>query len=161
MQMMFNCIPLANHLMHLLVYLLQGPLWQKVQKWMSSNRLRLNPTKTQYVWLCTCEAWSNIDESTMKFQFPDLNPHLSFCNLVVLLDRDLTMAAKVNFLCRSCFYQLPQIRIIPHNLSVSAAVNLMHSFVLTCMDYCHSFLDGLPGFRVHQLQSVPDCAACL
>jgi len=34
---------------------------ETLQSWMSSNRLRLNPTKTQLIWLCTPQQLSKID----------------------------------------------------------------------------------------------------
>ena len=38
-------------------------------------------------------------------------------------------------------------------------MTLVHSFVLTRLDYCNSVLAGLPKFRIRQLQSVLNCAA--
>ena len=69
------------------------------------------------------------------------------------------MEQHVNSLCRSCFYQLRQIRVIRRNLSFDAAATLVHSFVLTRLDYCNGILAGLPKFLIRQLQSVINCAA--
>lgn len=112
---------------------------------MSSDQLWLNPSKAQYIWLDTRKARSNIDESTIWFVIH---------NLGLLLDEALTMADKVNFL-----YQLRQTRVIRHNLSVSTAVILMHSLILTLLDYCNSALADLTGFCLRQLQSILHCAA--
>jgi hypothetical protein len=132
---------------------------EKVQNWMSSNRLRLNPEKTEFIWLGTRHTRSKIDREAIEAEFPNWKVQHVVRNLGVLLDEDLSMKEHVNSLCRSCFYQLRQIRVIRRNLSFDAAVTLVHSFVLTRLDYCNSVLAGLPRFRILQLQSVLNCAA--
>lgn len=78
---------------------------------------------------------SNVDENTVKFQFPDWNPRFVVHNLGMLLDGDLMMAYYVNFLWRSCFYQLHQICVIWRNPSVSTAVILVHAFILKSVNW--------------------------
>src|SRR5688572_13584058 len=48
------------------------------------------------------------------------------------------------------YYELRQIRVIRRTLSLSAAAVLIHSFVLTRLDYCNGVLLGLPEFRLHR-----------
>ena len=132
---------------------------QEVQTWMSSNRLRLNPEKTEFIWLGTGHARSKIDTEAIGLAFPNWKVQRVVRDLGVLLDEDLSMEEHVNSLCRSCFYQLRQIRVIRRNLSFDAAMTLVHSFVLTRLDYCNGVLAGLPKFRIRQLQSVLNCAA--
>src|SRR6476660_3504868 len=62
---------------------------------------------------------------------------------------------------RISYYELRQIRVIRRTLSLSAAAVLIHSFVLTRLDYCNGVLLGLPEFRLHQLQLVQNAAARL
>lgn len=50
------------------------------------------------------------------------------------------MADPVNLICRFCIYQLCQIRVIQRNLSVSAIVTLVSSFILMRLGYCNSVL---------------------
>ena len=42
--------------------------------WMSSNRLRLNPSKAQYTWLGTRQQLSKLDLAAMAVSFP----HIAF-----------------------------------------------------------------------------------
>lgn len=69
----------------------------------------------------------------------------------------LSLADHLN-LCRSCLYQLHQIRSIRCNLLFSTATTLLHSFVLGQLDYCNSILASLPKFQICQLQSVVNSA---
>lgn len=45
-------------------------------------------------------------------------------------------------------------RIKRRNLSLSAVVTLVHSFIITHLDYCNSVVVGLPKFRFPQIQSL-------
>ena len=130
-----------------------------VRDWMASNRLRLHPTKTQFIWFGSRRRLSDIDHAAIRSTFPTWATLPVVRDLGVLLDGELTMADHVNALCRICFYELRQIRVIRRGLSHEAAITLVHSFILTRLDYCNSVLAGLPRFRIRQLQSVLNCAA--
>src|SRR3984885_644618 len=130
-----------------------------IQNWMSSNRLRLNPAKTQFIWLGSRWRLSNIDKDAILRTFPNFVSLHVVRDLGVMLDEELTMADHVNALCRTCYYELRQIRFIRRNLSHEAAITLVHSFIMTRLDYCNSILAGLPNVRLRQLQSVLNCAA--
>ena len=132
---------------------------KEVQTWMSSNRLRLNPDKTEFIWLGTGRARSKIDAQAIEAAFPNWKTKHVVRDLGVLLDEDLSMDQHVGSLCRSCFYQLRQIRVVRRNLSHEAAATLVHSFVLNRLDFCNAVLAGLPNCRIRQLQSVLNCAA--
>jgi hypothetical protein len=132
---------------------------KEVQTWMSSNRLRLNPDKTEFIWLGTGHARSRIDARAIEAAFPNWKTKRVVRDLGVLLDEDLSMDQHVGSLCRSCFYQLRQIRVIRRNLSHEAAATLVHSFVLNRLDFCNAVLAGLPKYQIRQLQSVLNCAA--
>src|SRR5688572_11314709 len=118
---------------------------------MSSNQLQMNSTEMRYICLGTCQVRSKVDEDSITSRFPDWNQESVVCSLGLLLDKEISVADHVNHFCRSCFYQLHQTRVIRHNLSFCAAVTI-HSFNMTCLDYCNSILSGLSKFRVRQIQ---------
>src|SRR5688572_8477498 len=160
MPMTPNCTQHATHPMHWRVCQKSRQLSRKcMQTWMFSSRLRLNPDKTEFIWPGTDQARSWIDTWAIDAAFPNWKVQRVVRDLGVLLDEDLSMEEHVNSLCRSCFYQLRQIRVIRRNLSFDAAMTLVHSFVLTRLDFCNGVLAGLPKFRIRQLQSVLNCAA--
>src|SRR6218665_2495749 len=47
--------------------------------WMSSNRLRLNPSKTQYIWLGTRQQLAKLDLAAMAVRFPHYSL-LTYCS---------------------------------------------------------------------------------
>src|SRR6218665_1536517 len=79
--------------------------------WMSSNPLRLNPSKTQYIWLGARQQLAKLDLVAMALRFPHIAFSLTVRDLGLTLDQQLTFAPHINRLCRDCYYQLRQLRI--------------------------------------------------
>ena len=128
---------------------------------MSSNRLRLNPSKTQFIWLGTRQQLAKLDLCALSTQFPLFTFCTSVRDLGVILDQELTFTQHVNSVSRSCFYQLRQLRVISRTLTPSAAATLVHAFVASRLDYCSSLYVGLPQSRIGRLERVLRAAARL
>src|SRR6218665_2622422 len=103
--------------------------------WMSSNRLRLNPSKTQYIWLGTRQQLAKLDLAAMAVSFPHIAFSLTVRDLGLTLDQQLTFAPHINRLCRDCYYQLRQLRVISRSLTSTATATLVHAFVTSRLDY--------------------------
>src|SRR6218665_2098598 len=58
--------------------------------WMSSNRLRLNPTETQLIWLGTPQQLSKIDLASLTLKYPHFTFLTTVRDLGVILDPELT-----------------------------------------------------------------------
>ena len=132
-----------------------------VDAWMSSNRLKLNSDKTQFIWLGSQQQLQKIEiESvallgdTVVFQ-PTVN------DLGVTIDGPLTMREHVQRICRASYYQLRQLRVVRNSLSTDVCVMLVHAFVSSRLDYCNSLLAGVSDDLVNRLQSVLRSAARL
>ena len=130
----------------------------RVNNWMSSNRLRLNPDKTEFIWFGT------------RYQMSKLNPRsisvipsssTSVRDLGVMLDSELTMEGHVSKLCQSCFFQLRRLRSIRHSLSRHALLTLVHAFISSRLDFCNSVLYGISAYLLDRLQSILNAAARL
>ena len=53
-----------------------------LETWMSSNRLRLNPTKTKFIWLGNRKQLAKIDFDALVTEFPHLHLQIRFVTLV-------------------------------------------------------------------------------
>jgi len=82
-------------------------------------------------------------------------------NLGVVFDSQLSMSAHVTAVCRSCFFQLRQLRVVRNSLTPDAAKTLVHAFVSSRLDYCNSLLAGSTNSLVMKLQSIQNAAARL
>src|SRR6218665_593748 len=96
---------------------------------MSSNRLRLNPSKTQYIWLGTRQQLTELDLAAMAVRFPHIAFSLTVRDLGLRLNQQLTFAPHINRgICRDCYYQLRQLRVISRSLTSTATTTLVHTF---------------------------------
>ena len=71
--------------------------------WMSSNRLRLNPHKTQFIWLGTRQQLAKLDMVALTSAFPHFTFSSAVRDLGVTLDQELTLAPHIHSLCRACY----------------------------------------------------------
>src|SRR6218665_2443510 len=68
---------------------------------MSYNRLSLNPSKTQLIWLGTCQQLLKLDFALLAAQFPQFTFLSSVRDLGVTLDNTLSFSAHISDLSRS------------------------------------------------------------
>lgn len=135
---------------------------EAIDQWMSSNRLKLNASKTQFAWFGSWQQLSKFKPQPLRTQTgDDILPCDKLCSLGLNLDSQLTMEAHVNNVVRSCSFQLRQLRSIRQCLTTEAATALVHAFVISRVDYCNSVFFRASD-RVHRkLQSVLNSAARL
>ena len=126
---------------------------------MSSNRLMLNSSKSEFMWCASQRRTHNIDR--LAFVLPDglVNVSLSLRNLGAYYDESMSMTEHVNRLVRLCFNQLRRIRFIRRSLTTTVATRLVNSFIIARVDYCNRILAGLPKYQLSRIQSVLDVAA--
>src|SRR6218665_2249292 len=124
-----------------------------LEAWMSSNRLRLNSAKTQFIWLGTRKQLAHLDMAALSAAFP-LTFSSAVRDLGVTQDCELTFSTHINLLNRDCFYQLHQLRTVTRSLTASATDTLVHAFVANSLDYCSSLYAGLPACRLACLDRV-------
>ena len=125
---------------------------------MSSNHLRLNADKTQFIWLGTGNFLGNRDTQA-------INTILSSTdvvnNLGVYLDSELTLERQVSKLCQVCYFHLRRLRTVRRSLSKECLRTLVHAFVTSRVDHCNSLLYGSYSYLLDRLQSVLNSAARL
>ena len=148
----------ASEAMHALTELVNTIA--EIKDWMSSNRLKLNPSKTQYIWIGNKIQLAKIDRHLLQ-RFPGIVFETSVIDLGVVIDEELKMDAHVGRITFLCFYQLRQIRAIRQSLSDSAIRTLIHSFVITRIDYCNSVLSGITAVQTERVQRILNAAARL
>ena len=130
-----------------------------LHRWMQSNWLKLNPDKTQLIWLGNRYQLQKIDHQLLSVRFPGVVFQDSVIDLGVTLDGELTMSTHVGNICCSGFYHLRQLRLIRRHLNDATAATLVHAFVLTRIDYCNAVLVGTTKQQLNRLQMVLNTAA--
>ena len=111
---------------------------ESVERWMRSNRLKLNSEKTQFMWLGSRQQLAKIETQCMHIGDHSIKFSTSAKNLGVTFDPELGMDLHINNITRSCFYQLRQLRSIRRSLTMEASKTLVHSLISSRVDYCNS-----------------------
>ena len=79
--------------------------------------------------------------------------------IAIILDSQLTMSDHVTSLCRSCFFQVCQLRQVRSSLTTETTETLVHAFISSRLDYCNSLLYGINDGLLKKLQAVQNAAA--
>ena len=90
-----------------------------------------------------------------------VKPVESARDLGFIIDSQLSLSAHVAALCRSCYYQLRQLRPEIRSLTSDAAKTLLQAFITCRLDYCNSLLFGVSNYLIRKVQSVQNAAARL
>src|SRR6218665_2343960 len=126
---------------------------------MSSNRLLLNPQKSQYIWFGTRQQLDKLDLAALSLEFPTFVFSTSVRDLGVILDQELSFVEHITALTCSCFYHLRQLRVVSRSLSASSTAILVHAFIVNCLDHCSSLYCGLPQVLLQPLDGILRTAA--
>ena len=132
-----------------------------VSLWMKSNRLQLNPTKSEVLWCASARCQQQIPTGPVRIGDTSVCPVTAVRDLGVYLDADVSMTAHVTATVRTCFAALRQIRSMRRSLSREALLTLIHALVVSKLDYCNSVLVGVSRSLQRRLQSVLNAAAWL
>ena len=128
---------------------------------MSSNRLKLNPTKTEFLWAATNRRRHLIDRNPISFAGAQIQSSVCVKLLGVHIDEELSMSTQINKTVSSGFFHLRQIKSIRKCLPTDAARSLVNAFVVSRLDYCNGIYAGLPKKHFDRLQSVFNAASRL
>src|SRR6218665_1056106 len=127
---------------------------ERIAEWMGSNRLRLNPEKTDFRWFATCRRCIHLDTAELIVCGALVRPSTSVHDLSVLLESDLSMRRHVAWTIGCCFLQLRLIRsCIKLFAAAKAAVAAFVTQGWTATTACS------PARRLDGLQSVLNAAA--
>ena len=131
------------------------PCLASVQSWMSTNKLKLNPDKTEFLLVGN-------ERQRSKSMFPiellgvKTNPAKSARNLGVIFDKNFTFRSHISVVCSSCFYHMRDLRRIRRHLDLDSAKLLATALVSSRLDYYNSLCMVLltltsQGFSVYRI----------
>jgi len=130
-----------------------------IDRWMSSNRLKLNASKTEFTWLGTRQQLAKLNMSPLQIKDQVITPLDKVRDLDVIINSKLTMESHTANIVRSCFYQLRQLPSIWRSLTTDALCTLATAFVANRVDYCNAVLYGTSTSVKRRLQLVLNAAA--
>jgi hypothetical protein len=126
---------------------------------MMTNRLKINVEKTQLIWIGTRQQLDKITVNELQLPSSTVPFSAAVTDLGIIVDGELKMNEHVSKLCRSCYFQLRQLRQIRSSLTLDARKTLAHAFISSRLDYCNSLLYGVAEGLLSKLQSVQNAVA--
>ena len=114
-----------------------------VQSWMSTNKLKLNPNKTEFL-LIRNELQQSKYLSMFRIELLGVEtyPAKSARNLGVIFDKNFNFRSHISAICSSCIYHIRDLRRIRRHLDLDSAKLLANALVSSRLDYCNSLLSG-------------------
>jgi hypothetical protein len=130
-----------------------------VHSWFSSNKLTLNPSKTEFLIIGTPQQRVKLTCKTLLFGDSDLSISSCSRNLGVMIDSDLLYHQHISKITQVSYIHMRQIRRVRPSLDLNSAVLLANSLVSSRLDYCNSLFYGLPKSSLKRLQRVQNSLA--
>ena len=129
---------------------------------MASNQLRLNPAKTDVIWLGTSRHVQECTSDPLQLHDASIKPSNCVHDLGDVVDSGLTLVDHVTHITSVCFFlHSSQLWLIQRSLTVDTAHSLVRAFVNSRLDYCNALYATLPAGQMSRLQSVLWAAARL
>ena len=126
-----------------------------VQSWMSTNKLKLNPDKTEF-FLIGNERQRSKYLSMFPIELLGIKsyPAKSARNLGVIFDKNFNFRSHISAICSSCIYHIQDLWRIRRHLDLDSAKLLANALVSSRLDYCNSLLSGIAETDLTKLQRI-------
>ena len=124
---------------------------------MISNKLSVNPNKTEYLLFYPNNV--NPPIKTINLDSNIIFPSDSAKNLGIIFQIDMSLDKHVSSIVKSCFLQLYEFQHIRPFISKTAVTTLANAFVHSHLDFCNSLFYGLPQYLIHRLQKTQNTVA--
>lgn len=120
--------------------------------WMKSNKLKLNPDKTEVLWIRKPSIWDCSVLPVLNEVTLPLTEQVH--SLGVLWDPFLTFENWISLVARRAFGQLQLIRQLRPFLNKNDLATVIHALVTSQLDNCKALYAGLPLKSLRKLQLV-------
>ena len=130
-----------------------------IHQWMSANRLKMNPSKTEVILFRSQRLLSKNSISSINVAGDTIHTSNCIKYLGAQLDCNLTFDDYIKAKCGKAIINIRNIFHIRKYIDLKTAKQLASSLILSHLDYSNSILAGLPASRLRPLQRVQNWAA--
>ena len=125
-----------------------------VQSWMSTNKLKLNPDKTEFLFGNEWQRSKYISMFPIELLDVKTYPAKSAPNLGVIFNKNFNFRSHISAICSSCIYHIRDLQRIRRHLDLDSAKLLANDLVSSHLDYCNSILSGIAETDLTKLQRI-------
>ena len=102
---------------------------------------------------------SKIQSHSLRIGNIDVKAVSNVRNLGVQFDSEMSMAAHINATCRAVYFQIRNISSIRKSLSDKVTASIIHSYVMSRLDYGNGLLFNVTSIQLAKLQRAQNAAA--
>jgi hypothetical protein len=127
-----------------------------VKIWMTRNKLKLNPDKTEILTVKTRNNFRPNTHEAVNLESGGVPTETSTVvkSLGVLFDEYLTFEDHVNNIIKCTNIHLRNLQVIASKLNYELKRQLIHCLIFSKLDYCNGVLYNLPEYLIKKLQKV-------
>ena len=126
---------------------------KSIHHWLTSNSLKLNPTKTEAIFLHLPLRSSTLPEPPpISLDNTSLPYSQHIRNLGFHLDTTLSLDSHLMHMHKYIHYQLHCLCLIRRSIPLPIAITIASSYIIPLFDYCNSLLFNLPDYKLNKLQ---------
>ena len=130
-----------------------------IKAWMNAFRLRLNESKTEFIYFCSRQQLKKCNENTIKV----IEETINRCSIIsyrgAYLDSQLSFKEHIKTKCKSAVLNIIRVWNIRKYLVKDTTHILIKSLALSHLDYANSLIMGLPVKTIKIMQNVQNLAA--
>ena len=127
---------------------------------MFSNKLKLNPDKTEFLLLGNVKQRRKfMSRFPVQLMGEDMVPGSSARNLGVIFDESMSLKNHIMGVCKSCYCNIRDLRCIHNYLDVKVATTLANALVSSRLDYCNSLFYAATDGLLNKLSKVQNSLA--
>ena len=126
----------------------------EVKKWMAVNFLKLNDDKTEFVDIGYYVSPIKSLDLGESFGELSISPALMAKNLGFYFDDQLNMNQQISFVSQMCYLNLRDLKRIGSKLNQELKIQLVHSNIMSFIDYCNASYGGLTKKNIQRLQKL-------
>jgi len=116
--------------------------------------LKLNKDKTEFIVFSPKQRVNKTENLCINVGSSYINSAMSVRNLGLILDNTLGMEKQVNYICKSCYYQIINIGLIPKYINDETCRTLVQALIISRLDYGNALSYNKPLSWTNCLQQV-------
>ena len=131
----------------------------KMRSFMLKHSLKINDSKTEILAIGTRQQLTKIQNFSIRVGNCNVESKQSALNLGITFDSHFNLKEHITNTRKKCQYHLYRIKQIRPYLNITNTEILIHSFVISTLDYCNTLYSNLPKVDLRRLQSIQNQAA--
>ena len=122
-----------------------------IRRWMSTNLLKLNDSKTEFIVFRNRQQLSKIDHILIGVGNTGIGPMEFVRNIGFLMDKLMMNGDHINAITSFSLSILRNIRGIRPYLDTETTKDIIQALILTRIDYCNSLFEGSANYQLAKL----------